>query len=216
MNIEYVNNNNISEKYLKGKLDKAEEVAFELFLINHPDYVEQLELEDALFRFMPQLKEHQNTVNSKIYSFLNMPLRQALIPIACCLLLLPTATYYLLENFNQTSIQTVFLSDESFRSSSDAGNPGTTLSFQSRKEVLLLFLYPENELADDFHVSIRNLDDSSLLDFGTRSRSGLGYVNIELRSGEIGSGSYVVEMLPSDINSSLTVDTIPFQIVELN
>lgn len=216
MNIEYVNNNNISQKYLNGKLDKAEEVAFELFLINHPDYVEQLELEDALFRFMPQLKEHQNTFNSKIHSLLNMPLRQVLIPITCCLLLLPTATYYLLDNFNQSTIQTVFLSDESFRSSSESGNQGTTLSFQNRNEVMLLFLYPENELADDFHVSIRNLDNSSLMDFGNRTRGGLGYLSIELRSGEIDSGSYVVEMLPSGANSSLIVDTIPFQIVELN
>ncbi len=212
MDINYINDNNISARYLNGELSEAEEAEFELFLINHPYYVEQLELEDALFRFVPQLEKHSKKRWLNLSYLLELPLRQALAPIAICLIALPAAVFFWIEPSTVNSIQPVFLTNDGFRTSSSTSNQETTLTFQSETDVLLLLLYPDNELANEFEISVRDSDGNLVREFGNRGRGSYGYLSIELAAQEIRSGSYIVEMMPIDLNSTTNVELIPFRI----
>lgn len=54
MNHEYIEKNNIVERYLRGTLSPEESTEFEQYFLDKPDLLEQLELDHLLYQQLPQ------------------------------------------------------------------------------------------------------------------------------------------------------------------
>lgn len=221
MDKKYVDDNNIKRKYLRGLLAEDELVKFEIYLMDNPELVEELELEELLYRAMPQLENSQTSQQSWNWGFLDIPLRRVFAPIIVCLFVIPLGLISLLREPGLSTIQPVFLTSDNYRAASGGGGAAeaTTLSFQDDGQIILLMLYPENEVADSFDVAIRDLSGSLNRQAVGLSRGDSGYISVELSAATIGEGGYLLEITPRyDVaqTSSENIESIPFRVVKTN
>jgi hypothetical protein len=217
MDKKYIDDNNIKNKYLRGLLTPDEIIQFESYLMDKPTLVEELELDDVFFRVMPRSQKLQVSPSPRIWGFLNIPLRSALAPIVICLFVIPLGLVAVFTEPGTSSIQPVFLTNDNYRTATDLASDVTTLEFQDSNQVILLLLYPENELAESFDVAIRDFSGRLMQQFEDHSRGNSGYVSIELLSSAINEGDYLLEIAPTnEVAESLNgkVESIPFRVTK--
>ncbi len=221
MDKKYIADNNIGSKYLRGLLSADEIVQFECYLLDKPELAEQLELDAVFFEVMPQLEKSQTKFQPKAWGFLDIPLRRALVPIfvpvIVCLFVIPLAVVSLFREPVVSSIQPVFLTSDDYRTIDNQLNDISVLKFQDDGQVILLLLYPGNELAEDFNVSLKGISGTLVQRIEGRARGDSGYISIELSSSALDEGDYFVEIIPTNTPAEdliEAVESIPFRIIK--
>jgi hypothetical protein len=67
---EYIQENDIARRYLQKRLSPEEEAAFEVFLMEHPQVLEQVELDAAISHVLPEVVFQQKTKTKWFSSWL--------------------------------------------------------------------------------------------------------------------------------------------------
>lgn len=213
MDKKIIDDNDIERRYLQGKLTPEELEQFETYLMTHPDLVTQLELDSVMYRIMPQIEDMPKPLD--FWRFLDMPLRKVFAPIAASMIIVPVVVLALFDRPNIPNIQPVFLTNETYRTTDASFSNVSTLLFHEEDEVILLLLYPENELADDFNVGLRGSSGDVELTFIGLSRGGSGYVSVQLPASVVTEGEYLLEITPNSSvvgNSDRIVESIPIRV----
>lgn len=217
MDKKYIDDNNIKSKYLRGLLTSEEVDQFESHLMDKPELVEELELDDAFFNILPRLEDRRESQRQKNWAFLDIPLRRVIVPVTVCLFAIPLGLFSVLNEPGVSSIQPVFLTNDSFRAATDLSGDIRTLTFRDDREVILLFLDPANQVAESFDVIVRDASGGVVQRFENRSRRDFSYISIELPSTSIDEGGYLVEIRPTRTtaeNLDEALESIPFSVVK--
>lgn len=207
MNKKTIVDNEIGSRYLQGKLTPDELAEFETYLLTHPDLVAELELDSVMYKVMPQVENMEKATGS--WRFLDLPLRQVLAPLFASMIMVPMVILALFNDANIPNIQPVFLTSDTYRTADNSFSNMATLRFEEEDEVILLMLYPENELADDFKVILRDTSGGVEQIFTDLARGESGYVSIQLPASAVGEGEYIL-----DITQDTSVDEILEQSAE--
>ena len=73
MDKKYIEQHSIDIKYLRNQLTPEENEEFEVYLLEHPDMLEQLELDNALMKAMPEVSiKQQSTSGSSLLSWISL------------------------------------------------------------------------------------------------------------------------------------------------
>lgn len=212
-----IDDNEIESRYLRGSLTPSELAEFETHLLAHPDLVAQLELDRVLYRVMPQVEKVAKT--STFWQFLELPLRKVLAPLVACMIMAPMVILALFNDTNIPIIQPIFLTSDSYRTADDSFSNMTILRFEEVDEVILLMLYPKNELADNFNIKLRNSSGYVEQTFTGLARGESGYVSIQLPATAVNEGEYILDIIQDSSIvevSERSLESIPFRVVKVS
>lgn len=86
MDSKYIKDKNIISRYLRGALTPEETIEFEEYLIDKPELIEQLEIDNQLMKALPEVNYSADKSKTSIFDFLMTPLRASFATGFTCLL----------------------------------------------------------------------------------------------------------------------------------
>jgi hypothetical protein len=95
MGNDYIAQNNVVAKYLRGQLTPEEAVAFEVYLMDKPALIEQLEMDRVLIKTMPEAVKHAKKTSKWTLGWFNTPLFASLFGSVATLLICVIGFSYL-------------------------------------------------------------------------------------------------------------------------
>ncbi len=208
MDKQYIEDNDIAAKYLRGDLTPEEASDFEIYLIDKPDLIEQLEMDGLLFKKLPQLEELTKPQKAKFHWFFGFSWQTSLVTIAICML---GAQFIFYSNFYyqpRIDPRPVFVENMTTRGSQDESASRRTITYQKNESQVILILNPEDEIATEFDIVIRKLANRSVIrNISIIRRGDHGYITIILQKNIMSEDDYSIEMIA--LNGSLTTEVLP-------
>lgn len=185
---------NLTIRYLKGQLSPEETIAFEEYILDKPELLEQLELDSVLIKTLPQIEESRAKE-----SFFTKLLSSWLIvlPTACSFIFLAMLVMNHNPDIQETASQIHYL--ENLRSANQSRIE--TVTIEEDTGILVLVVTPLI-LSDMHQVTLINADglaynkQQKLSDFGQLS------ILIEKSVFERGEATLKVEPLTNVSNTS--------------
>ncbi|WDE11984.1 hypothetical protein [Thalassomonas haliotis] len=86
MDSKYIKEKNIISRYLRGGLTPEETIEFEEYLIDKPELIEQLEIDNQLMKTLPEVNYSAAKTQTSIFDFLMTPLRASFATGFSCLM----------------------------------------------------------------------------------------------------------------------------------
>ncbi|GAB2686956.1 hypothetical protein Q4574_03555 [Aliiglaciecola sp. 3_MG-2023] len=153
MDQEYIQNNDIANRYMQGKLCAEESEEFEVYLMENSEIVDQLELDSMLINTLPLINTTSKPKNSFWQSLFKTPTRASLTTLGSCILV-----FTLMLNYNHFSFFEKTLSSPSMvYVSSVRGNTTSVDASFSLNEIsssVSLVLQDEFNANDKYQVDI--------------------------------------------------------------
>ncbi len=107
MDKEYIEDNGIANKYLRGELTAEELEDFEVYIIDKPELLEELEVDELLDHHLPLTMSVSRQASSKLFSWLTQPLAASFTTLVICVF--GFISYLQLDNSgNKTSSRVKF------------------------------------------------------------------------------------------------------------
>ncbi len=151
MDKKYIQENEIDIKYLRGQLAEDELEQFEGYLMEHPEYLDALELDSVLLisEIQPSLQLQRESQTRSLWEALARPLNSVFAMTFSVLAIAVAATFYLPTilqgngEYGRTGIYTVEL--ENLRSAGSRAGQNLLLleKVDGSKQVNLTFFLPE-------------------------------------------------------------------------
>ncbi|MFA3791539.1 hypothetical protein AB6T38_10505 [Aliiglaciecola sp. SL4] len=166
MDRDYIESNDITNRYMQGKLCAEECEEFEVYLMENSEIVEQLELDSILIKALPFIHEAPIVKTTFWQSLYQTPVRASLTTFCSCLFV-----FSLMFNFNLFSSSENTLSSPSMiYVSSVRGNTTSVDASFSLDEIsssVSLVLQDEFDIKQAYQVEIYANTDSEPLYTGT-------------------------------------------------
>ncbi|MEP4890204.1 MAG: hypothetical protein ABJV04_09285 [Aliiglaciecola sp.] len=166
MDRDYIESNDIANRYMQGKLCAEECEEFEVYLMENSEIVEQLELDSMLIKALPFIHEAPKAKTTFWQSLYQTPVRASLTTFCSCLFV-----FSLIFNFDLFSSSENTLSSPSMiYVSSVRGNTTSVDASFSLDEIsssVSLVLQDEFDIKQAYQVDIYANTDSKPLHTGT-------------------------------------------------
>lgn len=178
---------NLANRYLKGQLSPDEIVAFEEYILDKPELLEQLELDSILIETLPKIEESR--VKPSLFSTFYASWR-VLLPTACSLVLFVLLLLNSNPEIHETTSQIHYV--ENVRSASQ--DRTESIKIEADTGVLVLVVTPL-VLSDMHEVILSNAN--GLLYSKQQKLSEFGQLSILIDKSIIDSGKATLKVIPA-------------------
>ncbi len=192
MNKEYIEQHEIAHRYLAGSLCAEEIEQFEVYLMEHPQMLEELEL-NSIIKTHASAYKPKITSTSKWRSLFTQPLyvsfSTAVVSLFCFAMFLTIADiHFSPTSTNHAKTSLIYL--ETQRSSSPLGS-ATDINIKEANELLVFSMSVSAEPNQQFDVFIKSSNGSMV---ATLNGSGNEYGDlvVSIVSDQLATGSYEV------------------------
>jgi hypothetical protein len=196
MDQQYIEKHDIAHRYLHGRLTPEETQEFEVYLMDNPEMVEVLEVDQLLTVELEQT-DLQPVSQSKKFSLLNMlfgsPSGASLVTFGCCALLfvlLPQTTTLVGTDLSQPT-DLVSLSE----TRSGSGSIDAVISLSENTSTVILIIqtkYSENGI---YNVTVRGQTSDSLITNGQFNANSKGELFVPLDMHKMHPGLITIEYM---------------------
>ena len=222
MDQKYIEDHQIVVRYSRGQLTPEESIVFEIYLLDKPELIEQLELERLLIKHLPQVDFSQQQKKSAvswwpssivilqlITRWLSAPIGASVTTAAVCVMLF--SGFWQLSAPAQWAGQISAKVDMIFvapmRSSDRRNNNAVATLAQSKKsELTMLVIQPSNVVATSFDVRIVSQQSGAIIVKQTKVQTqGMGDVVLSVPSTLLTAGLWDIELTPTNSNQEKEV-----------
>ena len=199
---EEVEQQDLAHKYLHGRLSQEQAVAFETFLMDNNDMVEQLQIDGLLQTHVKKVPVSKPTVRQAWHQLMGKPLTYACTFLLAFVLgvfvnpkLLPEQEVGL-----QGNIEIAYVS--SLRG--DTESPDSVVSLDDQIDTLLLVLQPTSSQKLDYLVTVTEQNNKLvLIDNARYSSNDLGEIKLPVGKSRLHPGLIKIDFAPVS-NPTLT------------
>lgn len=205
MDKQYIEENDIAVRYLRRQLTPEETLEFEAYLIDKPELVKKLELDNVLIKNMPRVMDMFEKNKPGKNWFIRLPWQASLATIAICFV---AAQFIVLGYFEQAGQQDVVISDVKLNYVEPMRNveQRTIGEYAISDGLVVLSILPADPGAMQFDVSIYRQDtEEPVYEINGIEPQNTGEIVIALNVRSLGAGDYRMELKPQ------LTDTAPDQ-----
>ncbi len=149
-------------KYLRDELPDEQTIAFEQYLMAHPERLEQLELDGLLIRALPKALEKQQTRAKVVplFAWLRKPWAVSLATAAACAVIYPLVVTQLLQPSDEvlTNTPQVYLAP----TRGDA-EPVPVINISANDRYFELIVQVQNLRANQFEITLTSIGDNRII-----------------------------------------------------
>ena len=204
MDDKYIDQHNVIERYLQQKLTREEKAELEVYLLDKPELLEQLELDSIMKEHLPSVQEHTTSNNVLVDSEVLVPWWQAIWakPLLTSTLsfVFGVVVVLLINGNNDGSAPysgTIDLIEVSpLRSSPAQGTPDATYSLSSNADRLMLLLQPGFIESETVIVTIKKRSNNTYLFNEQMNINGQGDVVVYLDKAKFEPGAFDIDIRP--------------------
>ncbi len=200
MDNEYVESNDIANKYLRGELTAEELEDFEVYLMDKAELLEELELDMLLQQHLPLVQFDNKQVSSKWLSWPAQPLVASFATLVVCAF--SFILYLQIEDgaFKASGkVNLVYISP--LRSSSQEQQ--ATLSIAKGDEQITLVLQPSLIGTESFNIKMFDPKGLQVIEFKLVGIQGMGDLVISVPGKLLKPGLWTFELSPTNESEQL-------------
>ncbi|WDD99203.1 hypothetical protein [Thalassomonas actiniarum] len=202
MDSKYIKDKNVIARYLRGGLTPEESMEFEEYLIDKPELIEQLEIDNQLMKVLPEVDYSKHESKTSLLDFLMTPLRASFATGVSCLLAVYLFTLYKggipapPDGLVAKQSQVVFL--DTFRGSANEQQVSRTIPLSAGTNSISIGIPAEPDYPTvkyKIQVSHKQIPRGQ---FSTKCRLAdqSGYFFITLEGQPLQPGLYLIEAIP--------------------